>query len=566
MPFAGSHNMRCSILEDRVAVWQLKQSSLRLSALAAELLVADKKLKWQDLRLKRHYEWNDFDGPGEPITGVSSALLDTGTGFAKGIGMVPVSMARHIKKREEHEKKKKERAERKMQQRKARESARNHVQSKNDAPLPDEKQRQDRPAAPTHQDTSGTMSSVISADPEHHIAQELATDAGRGLLTSVGAIAAAPLDLGLALAQGFHNAPRLYGDASVRKPVRITGMYSGARAARNEFMYGIYDGWTGVVMQPVHGWQDGPTKSRKMTGLGKGFARGIGGFVLKDVTAIIAPPAMLCQGMRKEFKKRVGGPGTTAFISKAHIIQGEKDLEALKAADKEDGTHELEATQRQVDHGWQTMTTIWKEKEDHLERHGGRIRGRLSLHREERKWAENGALENIAAADRALETKKQGKDLDGVFAQRKKEMKIAEQPRAGAMEQPIEYEEGAGIGPNGHYKHHPRESGTAETMDRVRLAHKGKAKGETAGVGVRNEEQRKEHRKRDPHDTAEDDAENSDTAVESPVDDGSSKERSEPLKANGESGFRSSPAGKLNDMEIDKHHADQLGVDTVRAA
>lgn len=38
LPLAGRHSMRCSVLEDRVAVWQLRKSSLRLSALAAELL------------------------------------------------------------------------------------------------------------------------------------------------------------------------------------------------------------------------------------------------------------------------------------------------------------------------------------------------------------------------------------------------------------------------------------------------------------------------------------------------------------------------------------------------
>ena len=39
LPLAGPRSIRCSILEERVAVWQLKGSSLRLSALAAELNV-----------------------------------------------------------------------------------------------------------------------------------------------------------------------------------------------------------------------------------------------------------------------------------------------------------------------------------------------------------------------------------------------------------------------------------------------------------------------------------------------------------------------------------------------
>ena len=66
--------MRCCVFQDRVAVWVVKNTRLRLSTLATELLVRKGKLKWQDLRLTRHYDWNDFEGPGEPITGGGAAL------------------------------------------------------------------------------------------------------------------------------------------------------------------------------------------------------------------------------------------------------------------------------------------------------------------------------------------------------------------------------------------------------------------------------------------------------------------------------------------------------------
>ena len=52
-------------------------------------------------------------------------------------------------------------------------------------------------------------------------------------------VSLAPMDLAMALAQGFHNAPRLYGDDTVRKPVRITGCHSGLRAAWSEFIYEV---------------------------------------------------------------------------------------------------------------------------------------------------------------------------------------------------------------------------------------------------------------------------------------------------------------------------------------
>ncbi|KAG9961661.1 glycosyltransferase family 1 protein, partial [Aureobasidium melanogenum] len=441
LPFAGKRSMRCSILEDRVAVWKMKSSSLRLSALAADILVEQKKLSWKELRLLRHYEWNDFDGPGEPISGAGGALLKTGAGIARGMGMVPNSVAKNLKKRDEREKKKKERAERKEQKRLLKEAAKGKSGS-------EDQQNSQRPSGPRHTSTNNTLGSVTSAE-EEPLAQELAEEFGDAFLESGGALASMPLDLGLAIGQGFHNAPRLYGDASVRKPIRITGMHSGSKAAGQELVYGIYDGWTGLVTQPMHGWQDGKTKRGKLTGLGVGCARGIGGFVLKDLSAIITPPFFLGQGVRKEITKRIGGPGTTSFIRRAHIIQGQKDMQALRESDQKNKSNNLSETEKMVIEGWKVMKEAWDVKKKDARQHGGRLRGRLSVSREEKKWEDNGALENVSATKRAIEAKKEGKDIEKVFSQRRKEMRLAEQPRASAMDQPDNYESSDAIAPNG---------------------------------------------------------------------------------------------------------------------
>lgn len=39
----------------------------------------------------------------------------------------------------------------------------------------------------------------------------------------------------------------------MRRPTRITGMKSGLKAAGEEFAYGVYDGVTGLVLQPYYG-------------------------------------------------------------------------------------------------------------------------------------------------------------------------------------------------------------------------------------------------------------------------------------------------------------------------
>lgn len=102
----GDRSMRCSILEDRVAVWVLKGTQLRLSALAANILVQQKKVAWKNLRLIRHNEWNDFEGPGEPITGITTSVMRSLTSMATGIGGIPFRITKHSKKRQKHEQKK----------------------------------------------------------------------------------------------------------------------------------------------------------------------------------------------------------------------------------------------------------------------------------------------------------------------------------------------------------------------------------------------------------------------------------------------------------------------------
>jgi hypothetical protein len=64
-----------------------------------------------------------------------------------------------------------------------------------------------------------------------HIPLEAAVGAGRGIGRIVGAGLKSPMDFTLSLARGFHNAPKLYGDESVRQTDKITGIQSGLKAA-----------------------------------------------------------------------------------------------------------------------------------------------------------------------------------------------------------------------------------------------------------------------------------------------------------------------------------------------
>jgi hypothetical protein len=290
----GHNSMRCAILEDRVAVWNLKNTNLRLSALAAELLVEKKKLHWKQLRLIRHNEWNDFEGPGEPITGGTTAVVGNLTGFATGIASVPFRMAKTGRKMTRHKEKRKRKSEdlrRKSEDAERRKQANGtangkpingnqtnghtnghgkqvngnteaqtngHPKGKENQPSPNEpaaekdltddipdskapargsekvthgyemakktttgepkSQNEDANKEHNKQDNNDDEDdneSELSDDPD--TADQMGRDLGEGLGGAAESLARMPMDLSLAIAQGFHNAPRLYGDETVRR-------------------------------------------------------------------------------------------------------------------------------------------------------------------------------------------------------------------------------------------------------------------------------------------------------------------------------------------------------------
>ncbi|KAL1590301.1 hypothetical protein WHR41_01219 [Cladosporium halotolerans] len=495
LPVVGPRNMRCSILEDRAAVWKLRNSSLRLSALAAQILVENEKLKWTDLKILRHYEWNDFDGPGEPITGTGSALTSSLFDIGEGVGMVPVRIAKHVRKREEHERRKAEIAKRK-EEKKAKKAAQGASKTNlaeepaqppaaPEAPRSYEDNGGRRPQA--HRDgTNTTFDSTISADPEGTVAQEVAEDIGRGFKSSGAALLTMPMDLHLAIAQGFHNAPRLWGDTTVRKPMRITGIKTGWTAARREFGYGLYDGWTGLFTQPAHGWRDEVRAPAKLAGLGVGFAKGLGGCALKTVSAFVAPPAYLAAGVRKYASKRMGGPGANAFIRRAHMVQGFKDSRELGAESGADPERpQLRDVEREVFDGWRVYEELWDEVAALQLEHGGGPVARLRLAREKKRWARIGALESVRTAREALKAYREEQDVDALFSEKRRETAVAELPRAPAMAR-VQSGDDARVLTNGRRVSEVREG----TLEAVKEAEDGE--GEARGERVLGHEARRD--------------------------------------------------------------------------
>jgi UDP:flavonoid glycosyltransferase YjiC (YdhE family) len=426
LPLRGDRSMRCSVLDNRVAVWSLKNTSLRLSALAADILVEQKKVQWQDLRLIRHCDWNDFDGPGEPLTGGGAAVLGTMVNVGKGVGGIPARMTRSIKKRKRHETKKKHFAEEKQ-------SKEEQVEGEQTLYKEGRAIAHDRPRAPQRQ---GTELSALSLEPSEGMAEQLAGDAGDGLAHTGAAIAKAPMDISLAVARGFHNAPRLYGDDTVRRPIRISGFKSGLKAGRNEFVYGVYDGFTGVVTLPYRG-----SKENGILGCLDGFGMGFGGLILKNIAALVGPLAYISKGVHKEIQK---SRQPTAFLRKARIVQGSKEIKAIKDSDQGKKSSYLDAVywpregetmesiEEKVEHGWRIVLEVLDRAQQ--QKGQGVISGHIAFRKESRKWRDNSALESVGTAEMALNAKKEGRDVDEVFKEHREEVERWKKPRAPAME------------------------------------------------------------------------------------------------------------------------------------
>ena len=202
------------------------------------MLTEQNKLRWQDLRLTRHNEWNDFEGPGGPITGVVGPILDTIMNAGTGMASRPINTMHTVHHRASHKAKK-----RKIEQKRKKK-----LEEINGGAVQPKKASlngtTNKPARP-ELDRNITGASTLSADPEEPIVEELAKETGHGLGKAGKGIVTLPINLMVGITQGFHNAPRLYGDDTVRRPVRVSGFKSGLRAGRDELVYGVYDGWTG---------------------------------------------------------------------------------------------------------------------------------------------------------------------------------------------------------------------------------------------------------------------------------------------------------------------------------
>lgn len=365
--FDGTDSMRCSILHDKCAVWQPRGTHIKLSALAADVLVGAGCVTWKQLRLLRHTEWNDFEGPGEPVTGIAGSVAGTIENAFRGVGGVPYRMAKTASRRRRKTKK-------------AKASKRGEDARGGGADMPD---------------TGPSGHGCVAI----HRSDDMVAEMADGLRQTASAIAKAPVDLSLALAQGFHNAPRLYGDDTVRRPPRVTGIRSGFRAARRELGYGVYDGWTGVVTQPVRG-----ARSGGVLGFAKGTGIGLSGFVLKNMSALFGPIGYTLKGVAKQAER---SRAPRQFVRRARIMQGGREAHSF-CGEKQKALHD------EVIEGWEVMDALGRAIQN-LQKKSG-MTGQINMAFVDMAFM----FENVKVARLSLRALERGVEPHQVVAQRQR--------------------------------------------------------------------------------------------------------------------------------------------------
>jgi UDP:flavonoid glycosyltransferase YjiC (YdhE family) len=336
-------SLRCLLYPKLPAVWRVKRTDIHISALAATVLGNEGLLDFSDLKLFRSREYDTDEGPWEPFSGAAAALIGTIGNMMMGVADFPVEMLKALRIAQSEKKKPQSSSGTPPSPSRSSDSpvrtdstSSFSVQSAGPTQNGEDARTASPDAMSSHSSAipgQGRASSSIASSEfrkdarpitpggrpsgaGNQMSLESFIDGGKGVSRIVSAGIKSPMDFTMALAKGFHNAPKLYGDDTVRKAERITGVQSGLVAAGKEFHYGFYDGITGLVTQPLRG-----AEKEGAAGFFKGAAKGIGGLILKPTAGIWGLPGYAAKGIHAGLQKYFGS-SVQNYIIAARTAQG----------------------------------------------------------------------------------------------------------------------------------------------------------------------------------------------------------------------------------------------------
>eukprot|EP01053_Blabericola_migrator_P002393 Blabericola_migrator_1__2392@NODE_1671_length_4044_cov_226_150616_g1085_i0_p1_GENE_NODE_1671_length_4044_cov_226_150616_g1085_i0NODE_1671_length_4044_cov_226_150616_g1085_i0_p1_ORF_typecomplete_len899_score133_52Glyco_transf_28/PF03033_20/5_4e36UDPGT/PF00201_18/1_8e27ATG_C/PF09333_11/8e03ATG_C/PF09333_11/1e03ATG_C/PF09333_11/2e11Glyco_tran_28_C/PF04101_16/1_2e07VPS13_C/PF16909_5/0_0029_NODE_1671_length_4044_cov_226_150616_g1085_i011483844 len=328
--------MRCALAPRRTAAWVTKKG-VPLSAFAAAVLVKSNFLSYEDLKLYRVKEYNTKYEPPDPFSGGTTAVLGTVTDVCGGLLEAPVAAVSAVKKCGSN--------------------------------FDNSHKLNDTITSTSTLSTQASDASTQSATPPRNkrkwqtAVKDGIFDTSRGAGKAVSASVKAPAKFALRVTRGLHNAPRLYGDTTVRETEKIVNFRVGLRVAGKEFIYGLQDGVSGLVTQPLRG-----ARSKGPSGFVKGVGRGLGGLIFKPGAGLLALIAYPAQGMYMEYRRFRHGKGLQKRIMASRMAQG---LEEFNAASIEERLQVMQA--------WRAHQSEHRGKLDRIQSHIYETLDRLSL-------------------------------------------------------------------------------------------------------------------------------------------------------------------------------------------
>lgn len=355
--------LRCAICPARPAVWHLKHTDVGLSAFAAAVLVEMGSVKPENLVLNRPVEYDTYRDPAGPLSASAQVLFGAISNFVTGLADVPtemvmdlVSAGRALGNPNEHYDPHAKWNSRKKRQERHRSSIEdNRESSSTDQPrdqsqsldgVGNDEQDEDLDDSSSDQQMSDfsdenlsrtrtlqlektmTMSGGTEAPKRHNFMTEAASQGSKMSKKLINLLIWLPTDLSLSLSKGFHNAPKLYHDQTVKETPKVIGVRSGFRAAGQELYDGFYDGVTGLVTQPRYGYKEDGAK-----GMAKGIGRGIGGVFLKPPAGLWGLAGYPLSGVRRMLLTSLG-KSQEGQILLSRIAQGHEEMKASSGDDR----------------------------------------------------------------------------------------------------------------------------------------------------------------------------------------------------------------------------------------
>ncbi|KAG2168847.1 hypothetical protein JADG_008586 [Aureobasidium aubasidani] len=300
--------IRCDLMPHLPAVWTYKVSSkrtIKLSKLAAEVLADHLKIDGKKLGMNETRSYLIENRRWDPLTGGASAAISTvyrsgmaiGDGFSKGKG-------KEISRNDDH-------------LLVSGSSTPRSASRSNSLQPPNNDSDYMSILSEYENDDSKSIMTMRSGDLKTKKRKENNNNnIAKGFGKAGGALMKGSLvDIPFALAEGLRNAPLMYGDKP-RDFGPVTDWKSGGVVAGKGLVFGIYDGISGLVTEPIKG-------ARKEGAIGalKGVGKGLGGIYWKPNAGLAGLLGYTVQGIYKSVYSAIH-TGTRKAIAKARREEG----------------------------------------------------------------------------------------------------------------------------------------------------------------------------------------------------------------------------------------------------